>query len=315
MGDSSVYVISNIQLVTNAPAQAGEVSTYTTNFNFNNLDPQTGHGYPRPVGAWDRYFVMANGAPLHPPDTDPLAHRGQVYLLAGGRVEMIGQKVNDTYTSVVVPSGPGDPENFYPTLSPATIFGKRVMLLNGRFRDPWGKLRSMLLMWHGAVKQRQYWSIATQQTNGEPIALTNIAPYEQDSVITPYGTDGTTLWQLFAAPDPDLHKHLATKAFRGGQAGPSQLAIKNFKRLYLELHDKSGGGASLHGVVETREGGIPAGVQDVAFDIVPGRIFAIEPQALAAAGITAALDLHSISPDFIIERIHVGSEERTLYGA
>jgi hypothetical protein len=305
-GDSSVDMISNIQL----SGQGTPTSPYTTNFNYTNVDPQTGHGFPRPVGHWGRYFVHANGAPLHPPDTDPLAHRGQIYLLAGGLAEPIGEKMNDIYTALQVPLSADDVGNYYVTISPATIFGLRVMLVNGRFRDPFGVTRNLMLMWHGSIRQDHVWSIASQG-----VELTNIGPYEQDSVITPYGTDGTYLWQLFARPDPQLIKKLSTKAFRGTGQGTGMLAIHDFKRLYLELHDKSGQGAALTGTVTTRGGGIPGGVQDVAFEMVPGKIYDILPQPISAAGITAALDLHSTSPDFIIERVHVASEERTLYGA
>lgn len=305
-GDSSVDMISNIQLT----GQGTTTSPFTTNFNYTNVDPQVGHSFARPVGHWGRYFVHLNGAPLHPPDTDPYAHRGQIYLLAGGLAEVIGEKVNNTYISVVVPSGPGDPTNFYPTVCPASIFGFRVMLVNAKMRDPFGITRSILLMWHGSVKEKQYWSIASQN-----LALTNIGCYEQDSVITPYGTDGTSLYQLFARPDPQLLKKLSSKAFRGGQQGTSQLAIKDFKRFYVELHDVSGHGASLTGTLTTHHGGIPGGTQDLAFEIVPGKVFEIIPYPTAGAGITGHVDLLSYSPDFIIERIHVAVDERTLYGA
>lgn len=305
-GDSSVDMISNIQL----SGQGTTAAPFVTNFNYTNVDPSVGQGFPRPVGHWGRYFVMANGAPLHPPNTDPYAHRGQIFLLAGGLAQVIGEKTNNIYNSVQVPQNADDVGNYYPTISPATIFGFRVMLINGRFRDAFGITRNLLLMWHGSVKEKQYWSIASQG-----VELTNIAPYEQDSVITPYGTDGTYLWQLFARPDPRLMKKLSTKAFRGPAQGPTQLSIKDFRRLYLELHDVSGQGAILNGAVTTHEGGIPGGSQEVSFEIVPGKNYEILPYPLSGAGIVGALDLSSVSPDFIIERVHLGSEERTLYGA
>jgi hypothetical protein len=304
-GDSSVDMISNIQL----SGQGTPTSPFTTNFNYTNVDPSVGHGFPRPVAHWGRYFVMANGAPLHPPETDPLAHRGQIFLLAGGLAEVIGEKVTNTYTTVQVPQSAADTAHYYPTMTPATIFGFRVVLINGMFRDPWGVTRNLLLMWHGSVKDKQYWSIASQE-----VPLTNIVSYEQDSVITPYGTDGSNVYQLFARPSPTLGKRLNTKSFRGGQQAAA-LGIKDFKRLFVEVHDNSGQGAVLTGNVTTRHGGIPGGVQDVGFELVPGRIYEIIPQPLSGAGITGHLDLHSLSPDFIVERLHIASEERTLYGA
>jgi hypothetical protein len=40
-----------------------------------------------------------------------------------------------------------------------------------------------------------------------------------------------------------------------------------------------------------------------------------EPQRIESAGIAAAVDLWTNSPDFTIERLHIGAEDRTLFGA
>ena len=109
------------------------------------------------------------------------------------------------------------------------------MLVNLRATDPWGVTRNLLLMWH-PTKGHEFWSVASQH-----LELTNITSYEQDSIITPYGTDGQSLYQLFAQPDQTLVKRLSTKALRG--KGETQLEIKNFKRLFLEVDDNDGRGA------------------------------------------------------------------------
>jgi hypothetical protein len=145
------------------------------------------------------------------------------------------------------------------------------------------------------------------------LELTHIGNYEQDSIITPYGTDGTSLYQLFAKPDPALIKRLSTKAIRG--TGQTQLEIKNWKRLYMEIHDNFGGGVSWTGSFHTKGGGIPNGSEQVGFALQEGLPYDILPQRLESAGITGALDIESISPDFTLERLHIAGEERTLYGA
>lgn len=302
-GDSSTDVISNLQSI-----QGGTtlVPIFTTSFNYANVDPQVGQGFPRPVGHFGRAFTIANGAPLVGGDiSEARAHRGGIYLMYGGEAELIGQKVTNIYTTL-------DVSDYYPTFAPATIFGFRVMLLNGRFTDPWGRVRSLLLMWHGSLRQgtggKQFWSVASQN-----LELTNIGTYEQDSVLSPYGTDGTNLYRLFSAPDPALPKRLSTKAYRGTDA--SSLAIKNFKRVYCELHDHDGGGVSLTGTLTTRGGGIPNGAEPLGFELAPGEMYGIKPWPTSGAGINGAIDLESISPDFTLERLQVASEDRTLFGA
>jgi hypothetical protein len=303
-GDSSTDLISNVQL-----AGSGTVaSPYVTNFNYANVDPQVGHGFPRPVGRYGRYFVMANGTPFTGADTGMLQHRGGIYLMQGGEAQEIGQKVNTIYNSC-------DTTQYLPTFATATMMGFRVVLLNGRFTDPWGVTRSLLLMWHPVPRGQDFWSIASQN-----LELTNINHYEQDSIITPYGTDGTYLYELFAQPDNTLPKRLSTKALRG--QGPGLLSIKNFKRIYMELHDNSDEtftqipvGVSITGTVTTSGGGVPNGSQDVRFELTGGKRYTIDAQGLACAGIAAAIDLTSLSPDFTIERLHLSAEERTLFGA
>jgi hypothetical protein len=281
-GDSSTDLISNIQL----SGQGTTSAPYVTNFNYANIDPQTGHRFPRAVGRIGRYMIMYNGA--------------GIFLMQGGDAQEIGGKVTNIYNTL-------DTSLYLPTMCSATMFGFRVLLCNGRFTDPWGVTRNLLLMWH-PTQGRQFWSVASQN-----LELTHIGHYEQDSVITPYGTDGTSLYQLFAQPDNQLPKRLSTKALRGN--GIAMLTIKNFKRLYMELTDNFRRGVSFTGTVTTSGGGVPNGTQDVAFDLPDGKLHDILPQPIEGGGIAAEIDLMSLSPDFTIERLHVAGEQRTLFGA
>jgi hypothetical protein len=156
------------------------------------------------------------------------------------------------------------------------------------------------------------------------VELTNIGSYEQDSIITAYGTDGTNLFQLFAQPDNTLLKILSTKYIRGQQL--DQLTIKNWKRLFLDFSDNDGSGVNFVGGFSTRGGGIPTGTQEVSFNIATAPVLgtgvtntprptSTEPYPLQASGISGAVDIQSISKDFTIERLHVMLEGRTLWGA
>jgi hypothetical protein len=280
-GDSSIDLIANVQL----SGQGTPQDPFVTNLNYQNIDPQVGQRFPRPVGRIGRYMQMFNGA--------------GIYETRGGEAREIGARVTNIFNTL-------DTSTFLPTMCPATMFGFKVLLCNGMFTDPFGVKRNLLLMWHPTGNE--FWSVASQNLN-----LTHIGAYEQDSIITPYGTDGTSLYQLFAQPDAALLKRLSTKFLRG--TGQKQLTIKNWKRLFLEFYDNFGGGVSLTGKLITHGGGIPGGAQDIGFQLTEGQHFAFEPQQVSGSGIAGAVDLQSFSPDFTIERLHIGAEDRTLFGA
>lgn len=285
-GDSSIDLIANVNLA----GQGTPENPYVTNFNYQNIDPQVGQRFPRPVGRIGRYMQMYNGA--------------GIYECQGGEAREIGARVTNIYDTL-------DTSLYLPTMCPATMFGFKVLLCNGRFTDPWGVTRDLLLMWHpvrGSGSDSDFWSIASQN-----LELTHIGAYEQDSIITPYGTDGNSLYQLFATPDEHLIKKLSSKFMRG--EGLAQLTVKYIKRLFLEFYDKSGKGVSLTGKLISHGGGVPGGSKDIAFDMVGGKVFDWQPQPAESSGIAAGVDLESISPDFVLERLHVLYEERTLWGA
>jgi hypothetical protein len=278
-GDSMVNYISDLTL-------AGQGTVYnplTTQFLYANVDPQNGQRFFRPVGNWSVFQTTYTGAGIH------------ILTSQSQPMQLISQKVTNLYATLN--SAP-----FQPTQSPCDIFGQRWMLFNGTFTDPFGVSRSMMLCWNG-----QIWTIATQH-----YALTNIGHIERDSMIHAYGTDGTVLVELFQQPDESLEKRLATKMYEGQQF----LIIKHWKRIYTQLKDNQNGpnGVSLTGMLTTQGGSIPNGSEAVAFDLLPGR-FDVVPQPTFGAGLTAHLDLTSLSPDFTVERISFTYDERTLYGA
>ena len=281
-GDSSIDLIANVQL----SGKGTPEDPFVTNLNYQNIDPQVGQRFPRQVGRIGRYMQMFNGA--------------GVFECRGGEAREIGARVTNITMTL-------DTSDYLPTMCPATIFGFRVLLCNGRFKDLDGVSRSLLLMWH-PTGNNEFWSVASQN-----LELTHIGAYEQDSKITPYGTDGTSLYQLFAQPDPALKKILQTKLLRGN--GIKQLTIKSWRRLFLEFADNFGGGVAFTGKLITRYGGVPGGQQDIGFDLAEGTRFAFEPQRVEGAGIAGAVDLYSLSPDFTIERLHLAAEDRTLFGA
>jgi hypothetical protein len=291
-GDSSTDLISNVMTFGD-----GTTTPFTTQFNYQNLDSMVGQGFPRKVGHHGRFSIMATGARPYPSGAHS-ANSGQgVWLMRGGDAEQIGQKVTNLWMTL-------DSSQFYPTFATVTMFGRRIVLLNGIFVDPWSVKRNLILGYDGID-----WTVFSQNAT-----LTNIGYIEQDSICDAYGTDGTHLYHLFDQPDPALVKRFATKSLKG--KGPlAQLTINSWKRMFVEMHDNSGLGVALIGTVTTAGGGVPNGQQDVFFQLAPGVPEGITAEPLSGQGIIAAVDISSVSPDFVIERIHLSAEARTLFGA
>lgn len=297
-GDSSTDLISN---VTAQSITVGDLTTTTSEFNYQNLDPMVGHAYPRKVGRYGRDMILANGARPFP-STAISANSGTgIWRVIGGDIGPIGpgfgQKITNLWETV-------DTSQFYPTFATVTMFGARIVLCNGMFTDPFGVKRSLMLAWNGL-----FWTVMAQN-----LPLTHIGYYEQDSICDAYGTEGTHLYHLFDHPDNSLVKKLSTKALK--TKGPlGELTINNWRRVHMELHDMSGQGVSFTGKLTNVGCSTPGGTQDIAFQMPPGQPSAFLAQATQGQGILGSVDLQSISPDFSIERIHFTVEPRTLEGA
>ena len=285
--DSSTDGIADLTLVTGTAATgpAGQVTTIATQFQLNNIDPQIGQRFFRRPGVWEQSYTLYNGS--------------GIFLLAGSQVVWASQKITNLLQTL-------DSTPFEPTQCAAHIFGKKWMLFNAMLTDAWGIKRPLLLCWSGPGEGK--WVIASQKLN-----LTHITDYEQNSVITPYGTDGASLYQLFAQPDSELQKRITTKLYNGTDLA---LVVKSWKRAYLEWMDKYHGneGVFFTGTVATHGGGIPNGLEDIGFALEPSG-YDIVPAPISGQGINAGVDLISYSPDFTVARLHLTFDARTLFGA
>lgn len=285
--DSSVDVIGDLSYTneTVIQGQVGNITTISTQFQLANIDPQIGQRFFRPVGVWEQVFTLYNGS--------------GIYAMSGSAFTWASQKITNLLRTI-------DPSAFEPTQCPAHLFGKKWLLYNAMLTDIWGLKRSLILAWSGPGEGK--WVILSQKLN-----LTHIASYEQNSCITPYGTDGASLYQLFARPDPELQKRLTTKLYNGETYA---LIIKSWKRAYLEFMDQYRGAEGVYftGTVTTHGGGIVNGTEDVAFSLDPSG-YDIVPAPLAGQGINAGMDLLSYSPDFTVARLSLTFDPRTLFGA
>lgn len=280
-GDSSTWSISGVQLAGQS-TPIGEI--YTSQFQFQNVDPQIGQRFPRPVGMWEQYFTVWNAAGL--------------YGLINNQMNWISERLTNLLATL-------DVTPFMPTQCPAHIFGKKWMLFNGSLLDADNNRRSLMIAWSGP--QFNQFVVCSQNLN-----LTEINQHEMDSVITPYGTDGTSLYKLFAQPDTTLTKRIETKAY----TGTNFLTEKDWKRTYFEWQDNKAGpeGSFFTGTLLTQGPNYKGGSLPVSFAVQPG-MWNTDASPAPGKGFWAALNLKSTSPDFTVARISFTFDERDLWGA
>jgi len=181
-GDSSLSYLAN-------PQTGG--SPVVTTYSLQNADPEVGTIWPNTVDVLGSNIVFANST------------GAQVSL--GGRVAKVSDSLDGVYSSL--PNFGG----LIPSAAKATMFGRRVWSLLLPVVDqvtlqPTNKL----FIW-----DEKRWCSASQSA-----ALTFVQHQEINSVITAWGTDGTSLYRLFQTPSVALTKTIRSKfwAPAGGYA-------------------------------------------------------------------------------------------------
>lgn len=204
-GDSSVSVISNVQT-------SGNPST--TSFNYQNTDPQTGAAWRDAVQAYSRTILFAN----------PFG----VFGLYGGAVTKISKNMDNIFNNAVFPSAGGT----VPTSAVANIFNLKVYLINLTVTDPFtNTTRTVMLGW-----DEKEWFIASQT-----LSLTIISTQEINSNLTAWGTDGNSLFPLFATPNASLTKKLSSKLY-----GENNFLVqKQALGVYAQVQDLSTSGSGV----------------------------------------------------------------------
>ena len=173
IADSSVNYISGVQT-----SGAPPVTTFTNQ----NADPETGTAWPASVDVFNRNILFAN------------AFGAQVSY--GGAVTKISEALDGIYNTVP------NFGNLTPSAGKAIIFGKKCWILLLPIIDPiTGQQVNKLLLWNGKI-----WWAASQE-----VSLTYIQHQEINSVLTAYGTDGTSIYPLFAQLSTGFTKVAQTK--------------------------------------------------------------------------------------------------------
>lgn len=173
IADSSVNYISGVQTSGSPP-----VTTFTNQ----NADPEAGTAWPGTVDVFNRNILFANAFGAH--------------VSYGGAVTKISEMLDGVYNTV---------PNFasvFPSAAKAIVFGKKIWILLLPIVSPInGQASNTLLMWDG----KKWWA------GHQDVGLTYIQYQEINSVLTAFGTDGKSVYQLFAQPSVNFTKTARTK--------------------------------------------------------------------------------------------------------
>ena len=283
LGDGSVSVISNLQT-------SGSPST--TTFNYQNVDPQVGMTWRDSQEDFSRTILFANLT--------------GVYGLYGGAVSKVSTKIDDLFLNAVFPSAGG----VTPCAAVATIFNIKHYMLLMTIMDPdTGMSRNVLSCWN-----EREWTVASQS-----VSFTFIGTQKIGSKLFAWGTDGTSMYPLFATPSSTLIKRIDTKLY-GGNA---PFMIKDLVGFYTQARDLSSAQAGVALSVGLDVGGIA--YQNPNFPSVPTEQYPsglLQPPSFAPGGntayfpvagvgsggvpfIVAGFEITTSSPDFILANLMI----------
>lgn len=221
-GDGSVSVVSGLTS-TGTPV--------TTTYAYQNVDPQTGDDWRDVLQDFGRSTIIGNATGL--------------YGVYGGAATKISDKLNKLF--IPAPSAsppilwngsrstssngglfvPPSAGGLTPSGSIATLFDvKHFLCLLTILDADTGAQRNVMAVWNEA-----HWTIASQT----PV-LVYIAPQKVGTVYNTWGTDGTSLYPLFAAPSNTLPKRIDTKLYGADHMYVQKQALA----VYMMAQDNSG---------------------------------------------------------------------------
>lgn len=244
MGDSATGCISNVQTV-------GGITSYSNQ----NVDPQKGTPWPATV----QPFTTQYGPGIL------FANPQGVYLLVGGSVQKVSYDLDGIFAN-------GDFQTLIPSAALAIVFGVTVYSLLLKTVDLNGNPAVIMCMTDGRPKGNGLrWWFASQ-TN----SLTFIATSELNSTLTTWGTDGSNIFQCFAAASSSLTKTFQTKFFPG-QSPAEYIMLKKLYRFYFMAIDNVGTGVTLTGTLDSDQGDVSysinnTGAASITFVNDPGNV-------------------------------------------
>lgn len=231
-GDGSVSVASSVQTTGNPP---------TTTFNYQTVDPQVGCAWRDSIQDFGRTILFGNTT--------------GVYGVFGGSTQKVSAKLDGVFRAA---SFPPTVAALTPTTASAHLFNiKHYLMLMTVFDPDLGESRNVMITWN-----EKDWYITSQS-----IPLTCIATQKVASQLFAWGTDGTSLYPLFAAPSADLTKRIDTKLFGAN----SPIVEKDLNGIYIQAQDQSVGQVGVDVSVSFALSGIAVQVDN--FPSVPSGVY------------------------------------------
>jgi len=227
-GDSATGVISNVQTATSG-------SSLVTTYSNQNVDPQKG----TPWRATIRAFTTGFGPGIM------FANPQGVHLLVGGSVQKVSSDLDGIFANA-------DFNTLTPSAGVAIVYGISVYCLLIKTLDYQGNPIVVMCMTDGMQKGNGFrWWLATQSASLKFISWSEI-----NSQLTCWGTDGASVYQLFAAPSAALPKIVQSKFFPGQVPG-EYITYKKMYRMLLQAQDNAGTGILLTGTADANAASTP----------------------------------------------------------
>lgn len=172
-GDSSISYVAGVQTTGSPP---------TTSFSLQVVDPEVGTAWPDTVDVLGSNIVFANAWGAH--------------VSYGGRAAKVSPELDGIYNTV--PNFGGKT----PSGAKAILFGRRVwMLLLPVIDQITFQQVNKLFIW-----DEKHWCSAQQS------AAINFCQHQEiNSVLTAWGTDGTSMYRLFQTPSTNLTRTLRSR--------------------------------------------------------------------------------------------------------
>lgn len=199
-GDSSTAYITNVQ-------QSGMTTTY----QYTVIDPQIGTPWRDSTIPFGRSVLFANTS--------------GIYAVYGSSVNKISDALDGLWNTQMA-----DFSTVVPSTGVATVFGIKVFCIAVRTTDPTTNAKANFI----AMFDGQKWWMASQS-----VAPIEIAAQEVSSNLQTWGTDGTTIYQCFAAASASLTKVVQSKLWEG-EGGFGWITRKQTQRFYTETSPITG---------------------------------------------------------------------------
>ena len=214
-GDSSISYIAGVQTSGSPP---------TTSFSLQNVDPEVGTPWGDTVNTLGSNIVFTNPWGVH--------------VSFGGRAAKVSPELDGVLGSLPFFAG------HVPSAAKAILFGRRVWVLLATVID---QITSQ------QVQKLFLWDEKKWCSTPQSAALTFVASQEEFSVLTAWGTDGTSLYRLFQTPSTSYTKYLRSKLW----APMSYAKTKAENRLWGIIQFYSGGSTTITVSVDSEKGPSP----------------------------------------------------------